>query len=164
VTEQAAQGKGGSMAKPGAWMKSIAALVALAALVACSPVYQYHGFTPTDEDLEEIEVGLDTRTTVATIIGDPGASGLLAESAWYYVRSEFTHDTFRAPEEIDREVVAISFDDNDVVENIERFGQERGEVVVLSRRVTESNIDGVSILQQLFGRGASMDALANAFR
>ncbi|GGD29690.1 outer membrane protein assembly factor BamE [Sinisalibacter lacisalsi] len=152
------------MAKPGAWIKSIAALVALAALTACSPVYNYHGFTPTDEDLEEIAVGLDTRTTVASIIGDPGASGLLEESAWYYVRSEFKHDTFRAPEEISREVVAISFDDNDVVENIERFGLERGEVVVLSRRVTDSNIEGMGFLRQLFGRGVGLDNLANAFR
>lgn len=152
------------MAKPGAWMRSIAALVALAAVTACSPVYNYHGFTPTDEDLEEIVVGLDTRSTVASIVGDPGATGLLAESAWYYVRSEFKHDTFRAPEEIDREVVAISFDDNDVVENIERFGLERGEVVVLSRRVTETNISGVSILKQLFGGGASLESLARAFR
>jgi len=152
------------MAKPGAWMRSIAALVALAAMTACSPVYNYHGFTPTDEDLEEIAVGLDTRSTVAVIIGDPGATGLLAESAWYYVRSEFKHDSFRAPEEIDREVVAISFDENDVVENIERFGLERGEVVVLSRRVTETNISGVSILKQLFGSGASLESLAKAFR
>lgn len=152
------------MAKPGGLLRSIVALVGLSALVACTPVYNYHGFIPTDEDLEEIAVGLDTRTTVASIIGKPGTSGLLAESGWYYVRSEFKHDSFRAPEEVTREVVAISFDENDVVENIERFGLERGQVVVLSRRVTDSNIEGLSFLQQLFGSGASMSNLAQFFR
>lgn len=152
------------MAKPGALLKSIVAIVALAAITACSPVYRYHGFVPTDADLEELMVGLDTRTSVESIIGPPGASGLLEESGWYYVRSEFKHDPIRAPEEINREVVAISFDDNDVVENIERFGLERGQVVVLSRRVTDSNIKGVSLLQQLFGSGASLGNLAEAFR
>jgi len=152
------------MAKPGALLKSIVAVVALVAITACSPVYRYHGFVPTDADLEELMVGLDTRTSVESIIGPPGASGLLEESAWYYVRSEFKHDSFRAPQEITREVVAISFDDKDVVENIERFGLERGQVVVLSRRVTDSNIKGVSLLKQLFGSGASLDSLARAFQ
>ncbi len=151
------------MAKPGAMLRSIVALLAFTALVACSPVYQYHGFIPTEADLEELQVGLDTRTTVSSIIGAPGASGLLAESAWYYVRSEFKHNAFYAPEEVSREVVAISFDDNGVVENIERFGLERGQVVVLERRVTDSNIKGVSLLKQLFGSGASISQLASMF-
>lgn len=152
------------MANPGALLRSIFALVALSALVACSTVTNYHGFVPTDADLEEIEVGLDTRTTVESIIGKPGTSGLLAESAWYYVRSEFEHQAFYAPEEVNREVVAISFDDNNVVKNIERFGLERGQVVVLSRRVTDSNIDGISFLEQLFGRGVSLSQLGKAFQ
>mgnify|MGYP002712995253 CR=1 FL=1 len=149
------------MSNAGWWVKTLVAALALAALAACSPVYRYHGFIPTDEDLEEIAVGLDTRATVASIIGKPGASGLLAEGGWYYVRSEFKHQTYMAPEETKREVVAISFDKNGVVENIERFGLERGQVVVLSRRVTDSNIKGVSILDQLFGGLGGANALRN---
>ncbi len=145
-------------------LRKILALVALVAVAACSPITEYHGFVPTDQDLEEIQVGLDTRATVASIIGQPGASGLTAESAWYYVRSEFKHLAFYEPEEIDRQVVSISFDKNGVVENIERFGLERGQVVVLSRRVTDSNIAGVSFLKQLFGGAAGVANLANFFK
>lgn len=141
----------------------IATFVALFALASCSPVFTYHGFVPTEDDLEEIEVGLDTRSTVASIIGKPGASGLLEESGWYYVRSEFEHAPVRGPQEIDRQIVAISFDDDDVVANIERFGLERGEVVVLSRRVTDSNIEGVSFLGQLFGSSASAANIGRVF-
>lgn len=144
------------------WLvRTLVAALALVALAACSPVYRYHGFIPTDEDLAEIAVGLDTRATVATIIGKPGTSGLLAESGWYYVSSEFKHQTYQAPEETKREVVAISFDKDGVVENIERFGLERGQVVVLSRRVTDSNIKGVSILSQLFGGLGGAGAIRN---
>ena len=42
-----------------------------------------------------------------------------------------------------REIVAITFDDSGVVRNIERFGLEDGNVVALSRRVTDSNVQGV---------------------
>ena len=142
-------------------LKGIVALLALSAVVSCSPLFTYHGFVPTEQDLDEIEVGLDTRSTVASIIGKPGASGLLEDSGWYYVRSEFEHAPIRGPQEIDRQVVAISFDDENIVSNVERFGLERGQVVVLSRRVTDSNIEGVSFLGQLFG---SSGAAANISR
>ncbi|MCB1338909.1 MAG: outer membrane protein assembly factor BamE [Maritimibacter sp.] len=143
--------------------RGIAALFALAILVSCAPIFSYHGFVPTEQDLEEIEVGVDTRTTVASIIGMPGTAGILEESGWYYVRSEFEHAPVRGPQEIDREVVAISFDDDGVVTNIERFGLERGEVVALNRRVTDSNIKGVSFLGQLFGSSAAASNVARIF-
>ena len=57
----------------------------------------------------------------------------------------------RRPQEIDRQVVAVSFDANGVVANIERFGLERGRVVTLSRRVTDSGVTGVSLAGQLLG-------------
>jgi outer membrane protein assembly factor BamE (lipoprotein component of BamABCDE complex) len=144
-------------------LQSIAAVVALLAVASCSPVFTYHGFVPTEEDLQEIEVGLDTRSTVASIVGKPGASGLLEESGWYYVRSEFEHAPVRGPQEIDRQVVAISFDEASVVTNVERFGLERGQVVVLSRRVTDSNIEGVSFLGQLFGSTAAATDISRIF-
>ncbi|MEM6596359.1 MAG: outer membrane protein assembly factor BamE, partial [Pseudomonadota bacterium] len=61
----------------------------------------------------------------------------------------------RKPEEIERQVLAISFAEDGVVENIERFGLERGQVVVLSRRVTETTVRDVTFIRQIirnFGR------------
>ncbi|MEY4872157.1 MAG: hypothetical protein RLZZ563_1487, partial [Pseudomonadota bacterium] len=55
------------------------------------------------------------------------------------------------PREIDRQVVSISFDEGGTVANVERFGLERGKVVPLSRRVTESSVRGLSLIQQLLG-------------
>ncbi|HCQ64340.1 MAG TPA: outer membrane protein assembly factor BamE [Rhodobacteraceae bacterium] len=151
------------MSRHGPMLQSIAAVAVLLAVASCSPVFTYHGFVPTEEDLGEIEVGLDTRSSVASIIGKPGASGLLEESGWYYVRSEFEHAPVRGPQEIDRQVVAISFDEANMVTNVERFGLERGQVVVLSRRVTDSNIEGVSFLGQLFGSTASAANISRLF-
>ena len=75
---------------------------------------------------------------------------MLSDSGWYYVESKFRQYGPRENKEIDRTVVAISFDSDGVVENIERFGLEDGRVVVLERRVTDSNTQGVSFLRQLF--------------
>lgn len=129
----------------------------LLTLSACSSTFRNHGYVPDQQDLDDLMIGVDTKETVAGVIGRPGTSGLLTESGWYYVRSRFEHRTYHAPQEIDREVVAISFDKDGLVENIERFGLEDGQVVVLQRRVTDSNIKGVSFLRQLFGSLGRID-------
>lgn len=120
-------------------------------IAACSPVYRNHGYVPNDDELAQIEVGRDTRETLAPLIGRPSAAALLNDEGWYYVQSRWKHSGARPPKEIERQVVAITFDDKGVVENVERFGLEGGKVVALSRRVTTSNIKGVSFLRQLLG-------------
>ncbi|MCY4169614.1 MAG: outer membrane protein assembly factor BamE [Rhodobacter sp.] len=119
--------------------------------LGCSNIDRKHGYVPADEALDRISVGLDTRLSVADALGRPSISGILSDSGWYYVESRFRAYGFRQRLEVDREVVAITFDGEGVVENIERFGLEDGQVVALSRRVTDSNIKGVSFLRQLFG-------------
>ncbi len=132
--------------------------VALLSAAACANIYRNHGYTPTETDLAQIQVGRDTRDTVAEVIGRPSSSALLQDSAWYYVQSRYRHYGARAPEEVDRQVVAISFAPSGTVENIERFGLEDGRAVVLSRRVTETNIRGVGVLTQLLGNLGNLRA------
>ncbi|TQV67842.1 outer membrane protein assembly factor BamE [Aliiroseovarius halocynthiae] len=143
--------------------KAIAIVVLGVTLTACSATYRNHGYMPVQEDVDALVVGKDTRETVAEAIGKPGTAGLLSESGYYYVRSRFEHYLYNAPKEIDRQILAISFDSRGRVENIERFGLENGRVVTLERRVTDSNIKGVSFLRQLFGSFGRID-IAEQFR
>ncbi|NGQ92044.1 outer membrane protein assembly factor BamE [Rhodobacter sp. HX-7-19] len=120
-------------------------------LAACATVYRNHGYVPTDDDLALVEVGVDTRETVTEKIGRPTASGLLNDVGWFYVQSRWAYRGAFEPKEIDRQVVSITFTEAGRVENVERFGLERGKVVPLSRRVTETNVKGLSLIQQLLG-------------
>ena len=45
-----------------------------------------------------------------------------------------------------------------MVENIERFGLEKGEVITISRRVTTPNIQDQGFIKQLFGNVGGIDA------
>lgn len=133
-------------------------MLALIALASCSAQYRNHGYVPRDEDLAAVVVGESTQETVARAVGRPSSTGLLTGGAWYYVGSRFRHYGPRLPEEVDRQVVAISFDEGGTVENVERFGLEDGQAVVLSRRVTDSNIKGLSFLRQLLGNVGNISA------
>lgn len=119
-------------------------------LLACTPIYRNHGYIPVEDELSLVQVG-DTREQVAEKIGRPSASGLLNDVGWFYVQSRWKQLGARAPQEIDRQVVAVTFTEAGTVANVERFGLERGRVIALSRRVTDSNIKGVGFLKQLFG-------------
>jgi outer membrane protein assembly factor BamE (lipoprotein component of BamABCDE complex) len=127
------------------------AVVILAAVAACTPIIRNHGYVPAETDLAQVKVGVDTRDTVKEKIGRPSTSGLLNDEGWYYVQSQYRLVGPREPQEIDRKVLAVTFNEAGVVENIALFGLEDGRVVEISRRVTETNIKGVSLIGQLLG-------------
>jgi len=130
-------------------------------VIACSPIFRSHGYVPAEEDLSLIEVGVDTRETVEAVVGPPGAAGLLTESGWYYVQSRWETRGGAAPRETDRQVLAISFTEDGKVENIEKFSLADGKVVALSRRITQSNVKGISVIRRLLGNigGISADQI-----
>jgi outer membrane protein assembly factor BamE (lipoprotein component of BamABCDE complex) len=120
-------------------------------LSGCAAQFSNHGYIPPEEDLDGIVVGVDTRASVEENIGVPVMSGVVNESGYYYVRSRQRTIGALRPQMIDREVLAISFNSAGVVQNIERFGLERGQVVPLARRVTTSGVGSSSFLRQLLG-------------
>lgn len=125
------------------------------ALTACAATFTNHGYVPPEEDLSNVLVGVDTRGTVEETIGRPATSGVLRDEAWIYNAYRVRSFIYQEPQVIERELVAISFDGDGVVSNIERFGLEDGRAVQLSRRVTESSISELSFFSQLlsnFGR------------
>lgn len=128
-----------------------AALLVVAGLAACSPIYRNHGYVPAEDELALVEVGVDTRETVGQKIGRPSTSGLLNDEGWFYVQSRYEHRGPRQPREIDRQVLAVTFNEAGTVENIARYGLEDGKVVQISRRVTGTNIKGISLIGQLLG-------------
>ncbi|MEM8653930.1 MAG: outer membrane protein assembly factor BamE [Pseudomonadota bacterium] len=127
------------------------ALILALGIAGCAPTFQNHGYVPPEEDLQELVVGIDTRSSVEDLIGPPTAGGVLEGGDYFYIRSKVRTFGPRKPQVVDRQILAITFDAEGVLQNIERFGLEDGRVVALSRRVTESGVTDTSFLRQLFG-------------
>ena len=128
-----------------------AGVLVAAAVSACTPIIRNHGYVPAEAELALVEVGVDTRETVTQKIGRPSTSGLLNDEGWYYVQSQYRTVGPREPKEVNRQVLVVTFNEAGTVDNIAKFGLEDGNVVEISRRVTESNIKGITIIQQLLG-------------
>lgn len=136
-----------------------AAALALAAVVpGCAPTTQVHGYVPPPSDVARVTPGVDTMATVAEILGQPSSSGLLRDSAWFYVQSVFESFAYNPARVVDRTVLVVNFDDNGVVTGIERFGVEQGRIVNLTTRTTQTGGRQLGILEQLFGNLLTIDA------
>ncbi|SNS73906.1 outer membrane protein assembly factor BamE [Tropicimonas sediminicola] len=142
-------------------VRALCAGTVLSVATACSPIYRDHGYAPSDEELSEVVVGVDTRDSVAETVGTPSSAGVLNNSGYYYVSQRMRTFGYQETEIVDRQIVAISFDSNGVVTNVERFGLQDGKVVALSRRVTDSNIQGLGFLAQLLGNVGRFDIGSN---
>jgi outer membrane protein assembly factor BamE (lipoprotein component of BamABCDE complex) len=133
------------------WSRRGLAIAALVVLTGCVATFVDHGYAPTEAELENIIVGVDTRDSVEESIGRPSSTGMLRESAWYYVSSRVRTLGLREPKTIDRQLVAISYNKRGTVTNIERFTLEDGNVIALNRRVTATGIKGISFIRQALG-------------
>ena len=132
-------------------MRMVVALACAAVLSACVAQYRNHGYLPSDSELADVIVGVDTRDTVAETIGVPGTSGVLDQGNYYYVGSRVRHYGAFPPEIVEREIVAVEFDADGVVRNITRYGLEDGNVVPLTRRITRTSDGELSFIRRLFG-------------
>lgn len=139
-------------------IRNILILVLGVAVTACAATYRNHGFAPTDAELEEIIIGVDTRVSVEERFGLPSTQGVRTNQGFYYVADRWRHFGPLKPKPVERTIVAISFDSDEVVTNVERFGLERGQVVALSRRATEGGSGEISLLRQLLGNFGRVNA------
>jgi outer membrane protein assembly factor BamE (lipoprotein component of BamABCDE complex) len=138
-----------------AW--ALAAAVALG-LTACSPLYRNHGFAPSESDLAALTLGGTTREEAIAALGRPTVTPVLGGPTLYYVKSRFRQLAFLAPQEISREVLALTFGPDGRLGAIERFGLEDGRVVPLSRRTTPGVFADSTFIRQILGNIGRFDA------
>jgi outer membrane protein assembly factor BamE (lipoprotein component of BamABCDE complex) len=125
--------------------------LAAASLTACSAIYQKHGYVPSEEQLAEVVVGVDTKDSVAESIGVPTASGVLNDGGYYYVSTLMRSRGAGAAKPVTRSLVAINFDSRQVVSGVERYSLEDGRAIPLERRVSSSSVEDKTFLRQLLG-------------
>ena len=132
-------------------LKGLGLVLVILAVSGCAPRVRDFGYAPSDAELNEIVVGVDSQDRVSELVGFPASQSLRGDDAWYYLSARHETVGMRAPQITDRQLVAISFKSEGTVRNVERFTIEDGRIVTLSRRVTDNRTKGIGILRQAFG-------------
>ena len=129
----------------------VGGVLALGLLAGCERVIEQHGYAPAPEELAQIRAGQDTRASVRRKIGRPSTTGVFLPDRWYYVASEMEHYLFYEPRIASRRVVAVGFDQNDLVASVNEYGLDDGRVIDLETRTTPTLGRELTVLQQLLG-------------
>jgi outer membrane protein assembly factor BamE (lipoprotein component of BamABCDE complex) len=122
-----------------------------AALIAgCAAVENQRGYVPDQEVLQTLVVGTDTKQTVSEKLGNPTVAGTFDNNIWYYISSHDVQTAFFAPHPIDRNIVAVEFNNAGQVASIKRYGMGDSRIVDYVDRETPTRGRDQSILQQIF--------------
>lgn len=125
------------------------ALVFLSA--SCSPIVENRGYVFDEKLLDQIKVNETISNDVMGILGSPSTTSAIDASTWYYIYSKAETVAFYNPTVTDRRVLAVSFDDDDKVNNLKYYGLEEGKIISYVDRTTPTRGRELTVLQQLFG-------------
>ena len=95
-------------------------LLSLSALVlaGCSAQVDVRGSAPSDEDLVTVREGIDTKKDIQERFGLPITVGAADSNLWYYVKQDLRPLPLSPPDIIGQRIVMISFDQDDLVMNL----------------------------------------------
>jgi outer membrane protein assembly factor BamE (lipoprotein component of BamABCDE complex) len=110
-------------------------------VAACAPRIDQRGNKPDEDQVVQINPGVDDKNRVAELIGTPSTISTFDDRTWYYISKRTETTAFFDPEVKDQEVLAINFDEGGIVESMKIYGD----------RTTPTEGNELTIIQQLLG-------------
>jgi outer membrane protein assembly factor BamE (lipoprotein component of BamABCDE complex) len=145
----------------------VASAAFAAAASGCTATRDFHGYVPDQAFPEDVKPAVDTRSTVLARLGTPSTTSLFdkageakvtpgKEQLWVYMSSTRELLAFYYPKVVQRSIIAIQFDEDDVVSDVLVYDADDGRVLDYSSRVTPTRGRELGILEQLFGTLGSL--------
>lgn len=128
-----------------------AALALTVLLAACTTFVDQRGNLPEEDRLAQIQPGVTTREQVQQLLGTPSSTSTFDDSTWYYISMKTEQWAFLAPTTVDQKVVAIEFDQNGLVRDIQQRGLADANEVAMVERATPTPGKTLGFFEQLFG-------------
>ncbi len=121
-------------------------------VAACSSNIAHRGYLAKPGAFGQVREGMP-KSEVEGILGSPSttASVNYQGDSYYYISSTTQQTAFLNPKEVERQVIAIRFDQNDQVASLGQYGLEDGKIVDINSRTTPTKGRELTMLQQLFG-------------
>ena len=109
----------------------------------------HNGNIPVDEKIAEVHKG-QTKQDVMNILGAPSLTTGLSDDHWIYMASTMKKVAFLRPEELNRKVLAITFDD-DKITKIEKLSLADGNNIKIDKDVTNTTEREQGFFRKYFG-------------
>lgn len=145
-------------------MHRILLIIMILNITSCSTVVENKGYIFNPELQEKISKGMD-KSEIISLLGTPSTISESTGLKYYYISNKFLKYAFLNPQEIERTIQVISFDENENVKDIEEYTLKDGRIIVYNNDKTIPKGTEATIIQDLFdntGRYTSNEAIAGS--
>lgn len=124
----------------------------LFSLSACTKdlFISHNGNMPTNERIDQVKLG-QSKYQVKSILGTPSNVVSFDKNTWIYMSADIEQIAFLAPKEINRDVLTITFNQNDNVADIKRMTKKDGKEIETVEEKTETLGQEQGFFQKFFG-------------
>jgi outer membrane protein assembly factor BamE (lipoprotein component of BamABCDE complex) len=133
-------------------------IAGLLVIASCSPIVNNRGHNPEHAEFDKIEVGETDSTQVQELLGSPTTTSNYGDKVWYYISSRKETKGFLAPKIADQNVVAITFDEDDKVKEIDKYDEKDTKKVEIVEKTTPAEGRKLGIVEQLIGNFGKFNA------
>lgn len=127
----------------------ILAFCGIGLLIACTPTIDNRGYLADPEVEASIKPGADTKTSVQDRLGYASTVNNFGNDAWYYISSREKQIAFFTPTVLNRDILAVYFDQSGKVTGIRHYGLKDGRVIAFETRETPARGRELTFLMQL---------------
>jgi outer membrane protein assembly factor BamE (lipoprotein component of BamABCDE complex) len=127
-------------------------------VASCTPMVENRGHSPEKEDFAQIILGQSRSEDVQAVFGSPTTTSNYGEKIWYYIATRKETKGFLAPKITQQKVVAVIFDADDTVKDIEKYKKEDGKPVELVSKETPAEGRTLGVVEQLLGNFGKFSA------
>ncbi len=122
----------------------------LAACASDDLFVTHTGNMPSEDKIAMVFKG-QSKKDVWEILGSPSTIVPLDKDTWVYMSSEIKQVAFMPPEEIERDVLVVKFDENDNVSSIEKLDKNQGENLEVAQEQTQNTEKKEGFFRKYFG-------------
>ncbi|MBR1949186.1 MAG: outer membrane protein assembly factor BamE [Alphaproteobacteria bacterium] len=145
--------------------KIVLGLLCCVFLSSCSTAKQnewfvnHNGNMPSEDRIAKITNG-STKDEVIQILGAPSAIVSFDDNSWIYMSSDIKRVAFKKPEEINRDILKLRFDNSNKVVEVTRLSKADGKEIVPCQEKTEVKGENLGFFRKYFGGVGQYNPLA----
>ena len=109
------------------------------------------GDIPEDVRINAIKVGKHNKEDVIRLLGSATSITLFEKESWLYIESKEQKRVFLPAKEIERKVVQITFNSENIVEKVKTLSLDDGQKIALDKTITPVEGKDLSVLDELIG-------------
>lgn len=125
-------------------------LLCLALTTSCTTIKEQRGAELRDSKVSQISA-TSTKTDVISLLGSPSTRSSYGSDVWYYIHSKKQRSLYGDDDILKQQVLAITFDANSVVSNVEVFDQDDAKQFSFSGDRTPTAGNELGVLEQILG-------------